>query len=673
MKSFKLMSAFLLFTVSISLYAQNETVSTEDKQTFRIIGKREIYDPKSTSLNTTIITADEIKNTGAKTVAEAIKNVPGITIVKRLNSTLVHVRGMSPERITVLLNGQKLNIASGNAGDGVDLSLYNTANVERIEIIRGSAATRYGGNSVGGVINIITKEKATNIDGVDSSLLYGSYNTMLASSLISKSFGKNNQGSILIDGSLYYNEGNYDYSYKAANGQTVAGKMKNNDSMVGSARIGLGYKLNDDGDTLYASVSGSIQKYGSPGSYRKNSTTYNFSDGRYNKGEYTANISYENYSIDVFNLFLRAATMFQNKEYKEGAYTTKHDNSATEVGAMLEREDIFGDGIFTLKNNIGLEYANDYYMPRPPRTDCLTGDGKSVYRNTVSIYYTPTLSFLNYDGTSTPRISVFPAIRFDAVIGGGAKTNVNYYEPTYSFGAMYTFDKERRYIIKGNFSTSYKLPNFNDLYWPSDSFTAGNPNLKKESAVGGDIGFVISPINIINIEASYYMNGINDLIAWAPDDAFIYRPSNIDKALVQGVETMLSFNIPAEVIKSIFEISAGYTYESAKSQKGPEKGKHIPRMPNNKANAMIGYVYENDIVTPRINFSVSYIGDRYNDPGNKDKLQAYTVLDLALSLKILQKITFEGGVKNLADVRYENASGYPLAGREYYVGINGRF
>lgn len=677
MKKLFIFSLYFILTVNYVLISQTTNINT-NLQTIRIKAKREVYDPAATSLNTTIITSEEIKSMGANTVAEAIKYFTGVQTTSRLQSRIVYMRGVNADRVVVLINGQRLNIAQGSAGDGVDLSIYGIANVERIEIIRGAAATRYGGDAIGGVINIITKERAYNTDGVDVVLKYGSYNTMLANAIISKSFGTNNNGNIVIDGGIYYSKGDYNYSFLNNKGENIEGRMQNNDMLRGNARVGLGYKLNSYGDSIYFSMSALNEEHGVPGRYYNTNSAYNFSKARYNMQKYLSDISYENYSIEYFNLFIRANTLYQVREYdaKKDTYPdySKYDNVATELAINIDREDDFGGSIFNWYNNIEVSYKNDWFKSNPPRKDVFVGSGKQAQRNTASISYTPVFGFFRYDETDVNRFEISPAVRFDAVIGSGALTNRNFYEPTYSVGIMYTFDKERKYTLKGNFAIAYRLPNFDDMYTPYSV----NTDLKKESSIGGDIGFIIEPISMVRLETSYYINSVTNMISWAPDTSdptgYIWRPYNVDSAILQGVEANLFIDIPINIVLSSIELKANYIYQFGRGNTPDLKNKKLAHIPENQFNTMISYIYEgDDMFSGRLNFLVNYTGERYNDLPNTIKLKDYTTFDITASLTFLKFITIEGGVKNVMNIRYEDIYGYPLAGREWYISALGRF
>ena len=109
--------------------------------------------------NVTVITKEEMKKRNISTVDDALRYEAGLYLDRRKGmldtKACVSMRGLpGDERSLVLLNGVPMN--DGFASQ-VPLNQMNIDDVERIEVIRGPGSALYGGNAMGGVINIITK------------------------------------------------------------------------------------------------------------------------------------------------------------------------------------------------------------------------------------------------------------------------------------------------------------------------------------------------------------------------------------------------------------------------------------------------------------------------------------------------------------------------------------
>ncbi|MBI2337335.1 MAG: TonB-dependent receptor plug domain-containing protein [Deltaproteobacteria bacterium] len=141
-------------------------------------------DPESV-MPKSILTADEIKELGAKTAADAIILSPGVTPTGPGDSgdrfESIQIRGFNPDYTLVLIDGQRTT--SQSAEGKFDLSTINADEIEKIEIIRGPQALLYGSDAIGGVVNIILKIPKDHF-GMGVSAGYGQLNTFRSRAFI---------------------------------------------------------------------------------------------------------------------------------------------------------------------------------------------------------------------------------------------------------------------------------------------------------------------------------------------------------------------------------------------------------------------------------------------------------------------------------------------------------
>ena len=153
-----LIAVAALFPSVTSAAAATETAAEEESEITVIVTGSRIPEPRSESIAAiTVITAEDIAETNAKTVAEALRWSPGVAVDTQgpLGSLgAARLRGSSSSQVLVLIDGRRANPAGGGQ---LDLSDVLTENVERIEVLLGPASAVYGADAVGGVINIITK------------------------------------------------------------------------------------------------------------------------------------------------------------------------------------------------------------------------------------------------------------------------------------------------------------------------------------------------------------------------------------------------------------------------------------------------------------------------------------------------------------------------------------
>ena len=126
-----------------------------------------------------IITAEDIKKRPpANDLSEIMRREPGVNLTgnstsgSRGNNRQIDLRGMGPENTLILIDGKPSSsrnaVRYGWSGDRDTRGETNwvpAEEVERIEILRGPAAARYGSGAMGGVVNIITKRPTDTLKG----------------------------------------------------------------------------------------------------------------------------------------------------------------------------------------------------------------------------------------------------------------------------------------------------------------------------------------------------------------------------------------------------------------------------------------------------------------------------------------------------------------------------
>lgn len=110
-----------------------------------------------------VVSREKIEQMHIETVEEALRTVPGVQFLNYgatgMHANLSGVRINGSKDIVILIDGVRVTDfqGAGNSGYMYAAMLNNMDNIERIEVLRGSAATVYGSGAKGGVINIITR------------------------------------------------------------------------------------------------------------------------------------------------------------------------------------------------------------------------------------------------------------------------------------------------------------------------------------------------------------------------------------------------------------------------------------------------------------------------------------------------------------------------------------
>ncbi|WP_455926078.1 TonB-dependent siderophore receptor [Pseudomonas putida] len=126
-----------------------------------------------------VITADDIqKAPPVNDLSDIIRKMPGVNLTGnsasgvRGNNRQIDIRGMGPENTLILIDGlpveSRNSVRYGRTGDRDtrgDTNWVPADEVQRIEVLRGPAAARYGNGAAGGVVNIITKQPTQETHG----------------------------------------------------------------------------------------------------------------------------------------------------------------------------------------------------------------------------------------------------------------------------------------------------------------------------------------------------------------------------------------------------------------------------------------------------------------------------------------------------------------------------
>ncbi len=107
-----------------------------------------------------VITKEDIEQLGATDVYSALRLAANVDVTSAVMAGHnVMIRGMSTNHTLILIDGKRFAGEDTSATQNVyALGRLSLSNIERIEIVRGSASAQYGSDALGGVINIITKK-----------------------------------------------------------------------------------------------------------------------------------------------------------------------------------------------------------------------------------------------------------------------------------------------------------------------------------------------------------------------------------------------------------------------------------------------------------------------------------------------------------------------------------
>lgn len=203
--------------------------------------------------------------------------------------------------------------------------------------------------------------------------------------------------------------------------------------------------------------------------------------------------------------------------------------------------------------------------------------------------------------------------------------------------------------------TDHRIPTINDLYWPFDGVTSGNPQLRNERSSGVEAGASLEG-DWLSAGLCGFITSTTDLIVWLPEADGVWRPSNISSSLSRGVETEITGRFRS------LSIGGNLTWNLAedRTEGTPRYGMLIPYRPEYYWNI------SSKVELPArcsIRADISGTGKRFTNRTQTEYLDDFALLDITFSTCISPQITATVSAGNVLDTDYYTGSGYPGRGR----------
>mgnify|MGYP001581359448 CR=1 FL=1 len=575
---------------------------------------------KDVASSVTIIKEEDIDKKKAKTVAEVLKDVPGIDVVQTGGPgglTSVFIRGGNSSHTLVLIDGVQVNSPTAGLFDFANLT---TDNIERIEIVRGAQSTLYGSDAIGGVINIITK-RGKGAPAVNLSVETGSFRSLRESIGVSGATQSSDYsvsvGRFDTDGFSEANEKNGNTEKDGYKNTTISSRLGWNSGSSGRLELLVHYsdaeKDVDDFDfTTFSPIddSNAVLKDRS----LNLSTRYSRQISGWWKQNLQLSINIDEQEetdpdpADIFNNF-EIDTQRRLVEWQHQLY----------IGETA---------IIT----IGYEYEGQ------------KGEVKDSFDRTI----TNSALYVQDQHQVSDAFSQAVGVRADYNNRFGN-------EITYKAEAAYRI-KESGTRLRAAYGTGFHGPTLNDLYFPG----FGNPDLKPETSESIEGGIEQTFLSDrLGLQATYFYNRFEDLIIF---DSTTFLPENIGEATSKGAEIGLQIRPFKAVI-----LNTNYTLTDTENR---ENDKELPRRARKKANAMLSI---NPIASLNIDLELRYTGKRFDDTSNINELDPYTLVNIAGRFDVTKGVQVFTRVENLFDKEYEEVLGFGTAGFSAFGGVKIRF
>lgn len=252
------------------------------------------------------------------------------------------------------------------------------------------------------------------------------------------------------------------------------------------------------------------------------------------------------------------------------------------------------------------------------------------------------------------------------IYAGDLFYNPSLYDAGHSPRISLVYQVKPGFVLKAMGSEAYRAPTFNELYWPADPWSHGNPDLKPESGRTWEIGAEYQWLDRWVGKIAIYDTRVKNLIEWLPEDDGDgdplndpWTPQNHGKVRLRGIDTSLAWKITSRL----------------------KLATHLNLLDASEWNESTG-AYDLDIAskTPicatllltyhREAFDWAWTTRYLKEHGN---LSTAVVSDLSMAYRFSTQGTVRLAVQNIFDRDYELNEGYPMPGLNIRLGIEINF
>ncbi|MEO5572532.1 MAG: TonB-dependent receptor plug domain-containing protein [Bacteroidia bacterium] len=594
----------------------------------------------------TLITADDIKNFGARDLTDVLRMVPGFDFGTDVEGIVgIGVRGnwAHEGKILLLIDGQQMN---ENLYSTIQLgNHYPVENIQRIEIIRGPGSAVYGDCAEYAVINIITK-KAKDIQGGGISAFYGQTNKGLAHRKTNIFLGEE-QKDFSYTFSGYLSESNRSteiYTDVYGNSYDMSDQ-----SQIKTANINLGLNIKD------YQFRGIIDNY-----------TLNTRDAYQQILSKAYTMSFDSYFFELkkdyrINSKLSLTPKFNYKSQTPWAF----DNAS-------EQDEFERYKVNSQQYSGSLTASYDFN----PRLNLITGTEyihNIAIQKAGSVFYTTSTDRLGYENASVFAQTLFKTRV--ATFAAGARYNYNSrYDASFvpRFGITKALNK---FHFKLLFSKAFRAPNTENIDL--------NPLIKPENTrvFEAETGYEISPSMFITVNAFDIVT--KDPIIYYYDALYNDGYTNLERTGTRGSEVEYKYKSSGGYagVNYSFYVPSGTVLRNYAVPVNPDA---LLGFATHKINLTSGIKISNHI---KLNASVSFSGPRYGIVGldeitgdtivNKFKPVVIANLNISYDDLFFKGMSASFGVYNLFDseefyIQPYNSLHAPLPGyaREFALKIS---
>jgi outer membrane receptor for ferrienterochelin and colicin len=611
-----------------------------------------------------VVNEKELNTRSNQNVTEALREMPGVLVGNGHGSLAtgdVQMRGMDSTYTSYMVNGIKQATRESRPYGhhiGTEAAFMPPiAAIERIEVIRGPMSSLYGSDSIGGVVNVITK-KAYNLE-TWTGVLENNYFLQEKSE-----YGNTNQTNAFLMGPI------------------IPGKL--------GVSVAADYLDRRDDDSQ--------------------------SDERFVKheaGNLDATIAMSPTDTQLWDLNVTKGN--QEKSHNNKQWYWGFDRDA----ASLSQHAWYGDDLLEVKNYISYEKAKtEYRVPGMSSQFIEQRNFEANSANTFSLGDHKLTLGANWtrnelddtfgiEDKEAPGVTPVSKITRngwalfaedawmmvpDFTLTTSARLDHDSYFGYHVTPKLYgNWTIDENWALKGGVSAGYKKPDlrqnnegFTSVYgrYPYSEISIGNDDLKPEQSVNTEMG-VYWQQDALALDATLFYTKFKDKISdktictqtatqkcqyngYVAESVFQYF--NVSDAEIYGIELNGDWQVTASL-----RANANYTYTHSEQKSGDYKGYALSDFPTSMANVSLTWNVLNDLEL----WTKSSWRSNSPDIGKSSSTEAYALVDLGARYHLNKNITLMTGINNLFDANPIYTTTYNqsalLEGRRYNLGARYEF
>ncbi len=574
-------------------------------------------------------------------LTSALTGVPGLFVRSYGGGNAlqtVSLRGMAPEQTLLLIDGQRVNsFQNGQA----DLGFLPSANIERVEVVKGGYSSLYGASAVGGVISVTTKRPPERLSG-SLTQTFGSYGFQGTELTLGSS-----AGGFGWQADVRKERGAENYEFEFADGSSsTAMRRVGNDFQNATAQGRLEWR-SERGNSVFLNAFVQNADRGVATAVTDPSTV---SRARLANTNFRGTLGTRWDLGSSFEFRFTGSGTYASESYADPTILVNGvplKSDGTNRLVVLTPE-VRYNGSTAFRGTVGADLGYAWYRG----SDLLNAD-----RRYGAVFVSTQHSFAL--GTDAPfDFHLYPSLRYDRFsdVEGDLSPRI---------GVNLGLLRIPEIRLRSSYGKNFRVPTFNDLYW----IAGGNPDLKPERSLSFDAGVLarVEWNGQWSLDGSFFDIRAKDRIVWTPTSGSFWSPKNIGEVESKGVELEGSW----KGLDGLLTVTGNSTWIDARKTSedfsgDPTVGKKLIYVPGQTVSLSATV----DIAGFTIFAENLWVSYRYTTETNDRFLPSYSVTSAAVGYGIpLGDLTIrlKAEATNIFNTQYQILALYPMPMREVRV------